>query len=201
MVSSVLVCMMIFGITPLDVIWVYWPGDSVGAQASELKLKRETDDTCFWAEGLLGTLGWSDGSFSLPQDDIDESADKRQREGNPCQDVGVAEDICIRHPIRTHHRVDDGPTHHEQTCRGEKVSTEKGCSTIRSCIFAVLHCLVSWAEWLLTVEASRSVFPRWDPSTLHHNVPCLLNSSPAFATPSCSAHRPDLTWHDLFVRP
>lgn len=39
--------------------------------------------------------GWSDGSFSLPQDDIDESADQRQREGDPRQDVGVAEDVFI----------------------------------------------------------------------------------------------------------
>lgn len=39
---------------------------------------------------LLGTVGWSDGSFSLPQDDIDESADQRQGEGHPRQDVGVA---------------------------------------------------------------------------------------------------------------
>lgn len=74
--------------------------------------------------GLLGTLGWSDGSFSLPQDDIDESADQRQREGHPRQDVGVAEEDCLRHPIRTHHCVDDGSAHHKQTCREEKVSIE-----------------------------------------------------------------------------
>lgn len=64
--------------------------------------------------GLLGTLGPSGGSFSLPQDDVDEAADERQREGHPRQDVGVAEGVYLRHPLWTHHRVDDGAAHHEQ---------------------------------------------------------------------------------------
>lgn len=60
-------------------------------------------------------MGWRDGSFSLSQDDIDESADQRQWEGDPRQDVGVAEGVFLWHPLRTHHRVDDGAAHHEQT--------------------------------------------------------------------------------------
>lgn len=72
--------------------WVFWPGGSTGSWASRVILQRGTDSTCSWAGGggLLGTVGWSDGSFSLPQDDIDESADQRQGEGHPRQDVGVA---------------------------------------------------------------------------------------------------------------
>lgn len=67
--------------------WVFWPG----SWASRVILQRGTGSTCSWAGGvLLGTVGWSDGSFSLPQDDIDESADQRQGEGHPRQDVGVA---------------------------------------------------------------------------------------------------------------
>lgn len=85
--------------------------------------------------GLLGTLGWSDGSFSLPQDDVDESADQRQREGDPRQDVGVAEGAHLRHPVRTHHRIDDGSAHHEQTCREEE---NDAWSIIRSYFSAVL---------------------------------------------------------------
>lgn len=79
--------------------------------------------------GLLGTLGWIDASFSLPQDDIDESADQRQREGHPRQDVGVAEGVCLRHPVRTHHRVDDGSAHHEQTGKDLEGSSEEEAST------------------------------------------------------------------------
>lgn len=89
---------------------------AIDTKASELRFQSGTDDTCSWAGGSLGTLGWSDGSFSLPQDDIDESADQRQREGDPRQDVGVAEGVLLWHPLRTHHRVDDGAAHHEQTC-------------------------------------------------------------------------------------
>ena len=74
--------------------------------------------------GLQGTLGWSDGSFSLSQDDIDESADQRQREGHPRQDVGVAKGVCLHHPGRTHHRIDDGSAHHKQTCRKGKMNGE-----------------------------------------------------------------------------
>lgn len=80
-------------------------------------------------EGLLGTLGWSGGSFSLPQDDVDESADERQREGDPRQDVGVPEGVRIRHPLRTHHRVDDGSAHHEQTGKDLEGSSEEETST------------------------------------------------------------------------
>lgn len=79
--------------------------------------------------GLLGTVGWSDSSFSLPQDDVDESADERQREGDPRQDVGVAEGVRFRHPLRTHHRVDDGSAHHEQTGKDLEGSSEEETST------------------------------------------------------------------------
>lgn len=81
--------------------------------------------------GLLGTLGWSDGSFSLPQDDIDESADQRQREGHPCQDVAVAEGwLRNLHPPRTHHRVDDSSAHHEQTGKDLEGSSEEEASAL-----------------------------------------------------------------------
>lgn len=66
---------------------------------------------------------WARGggnSFSLPQDDVDEAADERQREGHPRQDVGVAEGVYLRHPLRTHHRVDDGAAHHEQAWTGRE---------------------------------------------------------------------------------
>lgn len=67
-------------------------------------------------QGVTGSTGSAGpGSFSLPQDDVDEAADQRQREGHPRQDVGVAEGVYLRHPLRTHHRVDDGAAHHEQT--------------------------------------------------------------------------------------
>lgn len=61
------------------------------------------------------------GSFSLPQNDVDQSAEQRQREGDPGQDVGVAEAALFREPIRTHHRVDDGAAHHKQTCVEKEV--------------------------------------------------------------------------------
>lgn len=80
--------------------------------------------------GLLGTLGWRRGSFSLPQDDIDESADQRQGEGHPRQDVGEAEGVCLRHPIRTHHRVDDSPAHHKQTGKDLEGSSEEEASAL-----------------------------------------------------------------------
>lgn len=38
--------------------------------------------------------------------------------------------------------------------------------------------VLSWAELRLAVEASRSVFPRRHPSTLHHGASCLLNTIP-----------------------
>lgn len=79
---------------------------------------------------LLGTVGWSDGSFSLPQDDIDESADQRQGEGHPRQDVGVAKWISLRHPFWTHHRVDDGSAHHKQTGKDLEGSSEEEASTL-----------------------------------------------------------------------
>lgn len=114
-----MVCLLIVGITPppppprCDLVALVLRHQNV----LFFKLQSGTDDTCSRAGGLLGTLGWSDGgSFSLPQDDIDESADQRQREGHPRQDVGVAEGVGPRHPLRTHHRVDDGAAHHEQTC-------------------------------------------------------------------------------------
>jgi len=103
---------------------------AICTQVSLLILQRGTDDTFSWAEGLLGTLGWSDGSFSLSQDDIDESADQRQREGHPRQDVGVAEGVCLRHPLRTHHRVDDGSAHHKQTGKDLEGSSEEEASTL-----------------------------------------------------------------------
>lgn len=83
-----------------------------------------------WCRGLLGTLGWSDCSFSLPQDDIDESADQCQREGHPRQDVGVAEGVFLWHPPRTHHCVDDGSAHHEQTGKNLESSGEEEASAL-----------------------------------------------------------------------
>lgn len=64
-------------------------------------------------------LNWetTQSSFSLPQDDVDQSAEQCQREGGPGQDVAVAEDALLREPIRTQHCVDDGAAHHKQTWR------------------------------------------------------------------------------------
>ena len=153
--------------------------------------------------GLLGTLGWSDGSFSLPQDDIDESADQRQREGHPRQDVGIAEGVCLRHPVRTHHRVDDGSAHHEQTWgrggRSEQWLTPAAVQSDHVSRRYCARCLASPAEACLAAEASGSVFPRRRPSALHHGVSCLLNTIPA--SHSSSARLPGPTWHDLFVGP
>lgn len=77
------------------------------------------------SRGLLAPPTEGTRSFSLPQDDVDEAADQRQREGHPRQDVGVAEGVLVVHPLRTHHRVDDGAAHHKQTwARGD--SQNKG---------------------------------------------------------------------------
>lgn len=80
----------------------------------------------------LGGGYWKhwDGSFSLSQDDIDESADQCQREGHPRQDVGVAEGVCARHPLWTHHSVDDGSAHHKQTGKDLESSSEEEASTL-----------------------------------------------------------------------
>lgn len=110
-------------------IWVYWPGGSIGTQASELKLHRGFDILQL-GRGVTGTRGWIEGSFSLPQDDVDESADQRQREGNPRQDVGVAKFIWPHHPFLTHHRVDDGSAHHEQTGKDLEGSSEEEASAL-----------------------------------------------------------------------
>lgn len=81
--------------------------------------------------GLLGILGGSGGgSFSLPQNDIDESADQRQGEGHPRQDVGVAEGVRLRHPLMTHDRVDDGRAHHKQTGNDLEGSSEEEASAL-----------------------------------------------------------------------
>lgn len=74
-----------------------------------------------------GRLKWevTTGSFSLPQDDVDQSADEGQRESHPGQDVGVAEGGLVGEPLRTHHRVDDGTAHHKQTCREEEEEEKK----------------------------------------------------------------------------
>lgn len=126
-----MVCLLIVGITPppprCDLVALVLRHQNV----LFFKLQSGTDDTCSRAGGLLGTLGWSDGgSFSLPQDDIDESADQRQREGHPRQDVGVAEGVGPRHPLRTHHRVDDGAAHHEQTGKDLEGSSEEKASAL-----------------------------------------------------------------------
>ena len=133
--------------------------------------------------GLLGTLGLSDGSFSLPQDDVDESADQRQREGDPRQDVGVAEGALLRHPVRTHHRIDDGSAHHEQTCSEEENDAR---SIIRSYFSAGLcSCvLCPGMNPVCPAEAGRSVFPRRHPSTLHHSVSCLSTSTSSSSSSS-----------------
>lgn len=61
------------------------------------------------------SLNWeTTGSlFSLPQNDVDQSAEQGQRERDPGQDVAVAEAALLREPIRTQHCVDDGATHHK----------------------------------------------------------------------------------------
>lgn len=91
-----------------------WASDT---EALELRFHTGTDD----GGGVTGNTGNPSGdSFSLPQDDVDEAADQRQGEGHPRQDVGVAEGVYLRHPLWTHHRVDDGAAHHEQTWTGAK---------------------------------------------------------------------------------
>jgi len=102
---------------------------AIGTQASELKLQRGSD-ICNWAGGYWEHWDGLMVSFSLPQDDIDESADQRQREGNPRQDVGIAKCRRPRQPLVTHHRVDDGATHHKQTCKDLEGSSEEEASTL-----------------------------------------------------------------------
>lgn len=133
----VLVCVSIFGVNTLRcdlgvlAWWLLWP-----LILRHQNLYLETGLMTLLGTGggglLLETLGWSDGSFSLPQDDIDESADQRQREGHPRQDVGVAEGALPGNPLRTHHRVDDGSAHHKQTCMEAKHSAERCFSLVRS---------------------------------------------------------------------
>lgn len=74
----------------------------------------------------LRRLEATGSSFSLPQDDIDQSAGERQWEGHPGQDVGVAKAALVREPLRTHHRVDDGATHHKQTYTEEQEEKDVG---------------------------------------------------------------------------
>lgn len=88
---------------------------AIDTEALELILHTGTDDACCWSGGYWEHWARGGNSFSLPQDDIDEAADQRQREGHPRQDVGEAEGVYLRHPLGTHHRVDNGSTHHEQT--------------------------------------------------------------------------------------
>lgn len=81
--------------------------------------------------GVTGNTGDGvDGSFSLPQDDIDESADQRQREGHPRQDVRVAEGVRAHHPLLAHHRVDDGSAHHKQAGQDLEGSGEEEASAL-----------------------------------------------------------------------
>lgn len=69
-----------------------------------------------------GAVGWEGAweekgrgvSFSFSQDDVDESADQRQRKRHPGQVVGEAEGGGLWYPLWTHQRVDDGRTHHKQ---------------------------------------------------------------------------------------
>lgn len=57
-------------------------------------------------------------SFFLPQDDINETADEREREGHPGQHVRVAE-LRPFAVVRAHHGVDDCSAHHEHAWGGE----------------------------------------------------------------------------------
>lgn len=59
-------------------------------------------------------------SFFFPQDNVNEATDERERECQPGQDEGVSVILTAIFPVWTHHRVDDGPTHHEQTFRRER---------------------------------------------------------------------------------
>lgn len=70
------------------------------------------------------------GSFSLPENDVDESADERQRERHPGQDVGVAEGVRLRNPLGTHDGVDDGAAHHKQTGKNLEGSGEEEASAL-----------------------------------------------------------------------
>jgi len=67
--------------------------------------------------------------FSLPQDNVNEAADEGEREGHPGQHVGVAEGRT-RLLVRTHHSVDDGPTHHEQTGQDLEDGSEEEASAL-----------------------------------------------------------------------
>lgn len=62
-------------------------------------------------------------SFFLPQDNVNEATDERERESQPGQDEGVSVSIILIFPLWTHHRINDGPAHHKQT--GEDL--EDGC--------------------------------------------------------------------------
>ena len=58
-------------------------------------------------------------SFTLPQDHIDDTAEKRQGEGHPGQDVGEAVGVVRGGmPLRVPDRVDGRRTHHTQTWEG-----------------------------------------------------------------------------------
>ena len=58
-------------------------------------------------------------SFTLPQDHIDDTAQKRQGEGHPGQDVGEAVGVVRGGmPLRVPDRVDGRRTHHTQTWEG-----------------------------------------------------------------------------------
>lgn len=59
-------------------------------------------------------------SFFLPQDNVNEATDEREREGQPGQDESVTVRLTVIFPLWTHHRVDDGPAHHEQTFGRER---------------------------------------------------------------------------------
>lgn len=59
-------------------------------------------------------------SFFLPQDNVNDATDERERESQPGQDEGVSVTITLVFPLWTHHRVDDGPAHHKQTFGRQK---------------------------------------------------------------------------------
>lgn len=68
-------------------------------------------------------------SFFLPQDDINEATDERERESYPGQHIGVAE-LCARAVIGTHHGVDDRRAHHKQTGKDLEDGGEEEASAL-----------------------------------------------------------------------
>lgn len=68
-----------------------------------------------WRSGLRVVV--APGSFSFPQNDVDDAADERQGKSHPGQDVGEAVRFGRVSPGVMHHRVDGRAAHDEQAWR------------------------------------------------------------------------------------